>query len=328
MRISQVDADLPARAAWLHYAGGLTQSAVAKRLGIAPTRAHRLIAKAVKDGLVRVFVDAEVAHCAELENALIKAFSLSFCRVVPDIGDDAELPLSSLSIGGADFLLKTLDMGQHRTIGVGHGRTLGGAVAAMPPSTIQSGDESTQFVSLLGGLTRKFAANPHDVIHRLAEKTGAPAYLMPVPMFANSSQDKKILLQQRGLSEIMQMISLSSLCVLGIGVVSDRRDQSNAMLFEDDSALEKLRRSGACAELLGQFLDVQGNIISTLYDDRMMAPRLSELKNKDVVAIAGGAIKSNAISAALKSGILTGLITDEVTARSLSDSAMPLGGSG
>ncbi len=44
------------------------------------------------------------------------------------------------------------------------------------------------FVSLLGGLTRNFAANPHDVMHLLAEKTGARAYVLPVPFFANSAR--------------------------------------------------------------------------------------------------------------------------------------------
>ena len=55
-----------------------------------------------------------------------------------------------------------------------------------------------RFVSLLGGLTRKFSANPHDVIHRLAERTGAEAYVMPVPMFANTVEDRAVLIGQKG----------------------------------------------------------------------------------------------------------------------------------
>ena len=51
------EAELAARAAWLHFVGGLTQSEVAKRLELPTTRAHRYIARAQSDGLVRVFVD-------------------------------------------------------------------------------------------------------------------------------------------------------------------------------------------------------------------------------------------------------------------------------
>ena len=45
------------RAAWLHYVGGLTQAAVAKRLGLPSVKTHRLIARAVAEGAVKVTID-------------------------------------------------------------------------------------------------------------------------------------------------------------------------------------------------------------------------------------------------------------------------------
>ncbi|TIW85486.1 MAG: sugar-binding transcriptional regulator, partial [Mesorhizobium sp.] len=61
---------MAARAAWLHYAGGLTQSEVAKRLGLTSLKAHRLITKANQEGLVKVYIDGEVSECVELEDEL------------------------------------------------------------------------------------------------------------------------------------------------------------------------------------------------------------------------------------------------------------------
>ena len=52
---------LAIRAVWLHYAGGLTQAAVAERLGIASVKAHRLIARAVADGVVKMTIDGDIA---------------------------------------------------------------------------------------------------------------------------------------------------------------------------------------------------------------------------------------------------------------------------
>jgi len=306
-----------ARAAWLHYAGGLTQSAVAKRLGLQPTRAHRLISRAARDGLVRVFVDCEVASCIHLENTLCERFGLAMCHVVPDIGDDPALPLVSLSQGGSRFLMRVLDNEEHATIGIGHGRTLSGVVDALPSQAIKN----TSFVSLLGGLTRKFSANPYDVIFRLAEKAGAEAYFMPAPMFANSIQDREVMLGQAGLSEVMRRIDTASLCLLGIGATTADAMLALGTLTDDANAVSALRDSGAVAELLGQFLDVNGALVSTRYDKRMMAPSLDSLTGKDMVAVAGGAHKQAAISATLAGGWLTGLITDEITARYLVDSA-------
>lgn len=51
--------DSPAiRAAWLHYAAGLTQAEVAERLGVSGVTAHRLVAAANRSGAVRISVDA------------------------------------------------------------------------------------------------------------------------------------------------------------------------------------------------------------------------------------------------------------------------------
>ena len=77
---------LAARAAWLYHAGGATQAEVAARLGIAPAKAHRLIARAARDGLVRVYVAGPLAGCLELERRLSDEFGLSLARVVPDLG--------------------------------------------------------------------------------------------------------------------------------------------------------------------------------------------------------------------------------------------------
>src|SRR5690606_35679831 len=75
------ETSMATRAAWLHYAGGLTQAEVAKRLGLSSLKAHRLIMKANQEGLVKVYIDSEVAECVELEQALSEKFGLSYCEV-------------------------------------------------------------------------------------------------------------------------------------------------------------------------------------------------------------------------------------------------------
>ena len=155
------EASLATRAAWLYFAAGLTQSEVASRLNIQSTKAHRLIARASREGMIRVFVEGPVAECVALENALAQRYGLAFCRVAPDLGE-GDLPLKALALEGASFLRQILERGEDKVIGVGHGRTLAALVEQMP----QTPARDVQFVSLLGGLTRKFAANPFDVIHR------------------------------------------------------------------------------------------------------------------------------------------------------------------
>jgi DNA-binding transcriptional regulator LsrR (DeoR family) len=94
------DASLVSRAAWLHYAGGLTQGEVAARLNIPAMKAHRLIARAGRDGLIRIFVDGAVAECVQLEESLKAGFQLESVQVAPDLGESG-LPLKALAFAGA-----------------------------------------------------------------------------------------------------------------------------------------------------------------------------------------------------------------------------------
>jgi DNA-binding transcriptional regulator LsrR (DeoR family) len=79
------------------------------------TKAHRLIARANREGLIRVFVEGAVAECVALEETLKAAYRIEFCEVVPDL-DEGPLPLRTLGIAGARYLRSMLDHSEHRII--------------------------------------------------------------------------------------------------------------------------------------------------------------------------------------------------------------------
>jgi DNA-binding transcriptional regulator LsrR (DeoR family) len=302
---------LAIRAAWLHYAGGLTQAAVAKRLGLPSVKAHRLIARAVAEGVVKVSIDGEIVECAQLEDQLCRRFGLGHCEVAPDLGEDG-LPLRALGLAGAAFLRREIERAEHPVIGLGHGRTLAAAVQQLP--RFDAG--GVRFISLLGGLTRHYAANPHDVMHRLAEKTGAQAYVMPVPFFANSADDRAILLAQPGVREIFDMSNGAGLKLVGIGTADDGAQLVASGMIEPRE-IAAINAGGGVGEMLGHFFDARGRVLETPLTARTLAVDLDGPADSRLVAIAGGGQKVQAIRAVLESGRLTGLITDEPTARAL-----------
>lgn len=305
------EASLATRAAWLYFAAGLTQLEVAHRLQIQSTKAHRLIARASREGMIRVFVEGPVAECVALENILTQRFDLGFCLVAPDIGE-GDLPFKALALAGASFLRHILERGDDNVIGVGHGRTLAAVVDQLP----QTPARDVRFVSLLGGLTRKFAANPFDVIHRLAERTGAEAYLLPVPAFANSVADRAVLMQQFGIAEVVAVAREASLVLVGIGQVSDDSFLAASSMIRPDEVTD-LKRAGACADLLGHYFSADGRVLDIELSARATSMSAADLGTHRIVAIAGGAPKVKALGAVLRSGMLHGLITDEATAQAL-----------
>jgi len=305
------ETSMATRAAWLHYAGGLTQAEVAKRLGLTSLKAHRLIMKANQEGLVKVYIDGEVSECVALEDELSGRYGLDYCEVVPDFDSD-DLPLKALGISGAQFLKREIERGETALVGVGHGRTLAACVEYLPRISA----DRIRFVSLLGGLTRKFSANPHDVIHRLAERTGAEAYVMPVPMFANTAEDRAVLLGQKGISEVFDLAKSADLLIAGIGT-AEREASLVATGMIEKGEMEETRDNGAVGELLGHFFDAEGKPVATTVSSRALALAREDIANRRIVAVAGGKVKVRAIKSVLEGRYLKGLITDERTARSL-----------
>lgn len=314
MKVSQrTDRDDIARAAWLHFVGGLTQGQVASHLNVTNIRAHRLIARAQADGLVHVHVDARASECVELEKKLMDGYGLSFCQVGMTVPESEQLPLRTLAAIGSNYLIEIASGQKHQVIGLGHGRTLTSSVNAIGHCQVKN----TKFVSVLGGLTRSFSANPYDVIFLIAQKTGAESHLLPTPLFVNSSADKDVLMRQAGITDTMSLIKEASLVVLGIGNLCPVENSSMMYAMKNQNLVLKLKEKGAVAEILGQFFDAEGNHLSTEYDGRVMAPPIEDFSDKEVTAIAGGQDKVAAINAALLSGFLTGLLTDESTALKL-----------
>lgn len=303
---------LVARAAWLHFVGGLTQGEVAQRLNLPAGKAHRLIARASRAGIVQVFIDGSIGSCVALEEQLRERYGLALCEVAPDLGEGA-LPLRTLGTVGARFLRLACESGDNAVIGLGHGRTLAACVGRLPHASYPD----IKFVSLLGGFTRKFAANPFDVINLIAERAGVEAYVMPVPFCLNSAEDRAVLLAQRGIDEVYGLARRADLRVVGIGTVLGEDASLASSRMIEQAELAEIERAGGLGEVLGHFFDARGRRIETELSSRLMSLDIDELKAGKMVAVAGGTLKPAAIRAVLESGLLHGLLTDERTARSL-----------
>jgi DNA-binding transcriptional regulator LsrR (DeoR family) len=303
--------DLCVRAAWLHYGSGLTQIEVAERLGVASLKAHRLIAKANKDGLVRFTIEGDIVECVRLEDKMRARYGLQFCEVCPDL-DKEPLPLQTLGLAGSRFLRMALENGEDKVIGFGHGRTLAACVAMLPKMNVSG----VKLVSLLGGLTRRYAATPFDVIHRLAERTGAEAYVLPLPFYANSVEDRAVFLEQRGVSAVMDLGVGATLRLVGIGTMeADASIVSTGMIERDE--FETARKAGGVGEVLGHIFSLTGKVIENDLSARTLSMAASDIGRQKTVAVAGGRTKVDAIQAALASGLIAGIIVDERSARAL-----------
>jgi len=299
-----------ARAAWLYYVGGLKQSEVANRLGISAMKVHRLIARATEAGLVTVSVDATVGRCMRLAQQLLSRFGLTQCDVVPKLEG---LPFQAVGTAAGRLLTGAIEAGTHPVIGLGHGRSVATAVRSV---TRVAAHANQRIVSLLGGAAQQRSSHAFDVVNRLATRTGSDAWVMPVPLVADTPDDAVIFRRQKLIARTLAMGAQSSFSLVGIGEVSGAAFLlSEGIVTSGDVAA--LVRAGAVGELLGHYYDARGKAIDSAFSHRIVGVNPLTLKGRGMIAVAAGKTKIPAIRAVLATGFLTGLVTDETTARGL-----------
>jgi len=83
------------------------------------------------------------------------------------------------------------------------------------------------------------------------------------------------------------------------------------MRYDSERERQRYRRQGGCAEIAGHLLDAEGRIVAPQLSERIIAIGFEELRHvPDVILLADGAKRAAATSAALKTGLFNGIVTD------------------
>ena len=303
--------DDAARAGWLYYVGGLTQDQIARELGVSRQRAQRLVSRALADGLIHVRLNHRISTCLDLEARLTDRFGLTRCRVAPSLGPDID-PARAIGPAAAAELERFLRMTEPQVIAFGTGR----ALRAMAEQFTPTDARHHRIVSLIGNIAPDGSATMYDVIRRVAEKLMAPYYPMPVPVMADTPEERAFFMHLRPVQTVFALAQKADVSFVGVGQMSD-----DAPLFVDGfvtrEVLGELQRQGGAGEIASWVFDEQGVYISSPRNALVGGVRMEPGRTQPVIAVAAGAAKIKAIRAALVGRLVNGLVTDETTATSL-----------
>ncbi|SFA73446.1 DNA-binding transcriptional regulator LsrR, DeoR family [Poseidonocella pacifica] len=302
--------DDAARAAWLYYVGGLRQDQIAEELGVSRQRAQRLVARAVADGLIRVRIAHPIASCLELERDLRARYGLERARVAPSV-PGAPDPLVALAPVAAPELERIFLAEAPRIIALGTGRTLRAVVEQM--QTIDAGRHKV--VSVIGNVAPDGSASFYEVIMRVADKTAAPHYPMAVPVMARDRDEHRLYSGLPHVRNARALAKMADISIVGVGQIGQ-----DAPLYVDGfitaAELASLEEAGAAGEICGHVFDAEGRFLDHPVNHNMVGLRVPH-DGGPVLGIGAGVRKAAAIRAALAGGLLTGLVTDEDTAKLL-----------
>ncbi len=301
-----------ARAAWMYYVAGKTQQEIAHELGLSRQVAQRLISLAKEQGMVQVQISHPITECLRLASEIQQKYQLDLCNVVPSGQLDDESILEMIAVAGAEVMERLINQDDPQIIGIGSGRTLRSIIDVMP----YLNTPQHQCVSLIGAIARDSSATRYDVPLSFAEKTQCRHYILPVPLYADNEEDKAMWCQHRVYKEVSQKALSANITFIGIGEVGVGCPLHSEG-FITDQQVEMLLNKGVAAEMLGHFIHANGERQSTSLDKTHTSVPLQANTDKQVIAFAGGEHKYSAIQAALNGKWVSGLVTDEATARKL-----------
>lgn len=312
--ITKPQNQLRIRASWLYYIEGMTQSDVAKKLGVNRIMVTRLLSDAKKRGEVVIRIKSELSELVELQQQLQNSYGLERAVIVP-LEDAQDDPTRVIAAAAGEFVSEL--MHNDITVGVGWGRTL----HSMLPYIEERALTGVRVVSLLGGIAQARRFNPAEFAWQFAEMFEAEGYLISAPAIVDSAQTRHALLEHCGLDQILLLAENCDLALLSCGGITAMTTSYRSGHI-NEAARQDLIAEGAVGDLLYHFLDVNGELVDHSVNDRSISISLERLKRiPQKILVSGGAEKIDIIKATIASITPTVLITDEVTARTLLDNA-------
>jgi DNA-binding transcriptional regulator LsrR (DeoR family) len=296
------------RAAWLYFVAGLTQAQIGKNLGLNRIRVNRLLAQARDLGLVQIRITGKLAECVELEAKLRDRFGLGEAIVVPTPPDQAFVPHVIGTAAGAALAERLKD---GMSVGVGWGRTLRLSLHSVPRRPLKR----LSVVSLLGGLTRGAAMNPHETASHLADLLDAQCYYVAAPALTDTESTRNVLMSQPMLKEVFERGEKVDLAFLSVGELTQTNTMTRVGLI-GRTDVQELLDAGAVGDICAHWIDITGRVVDHPLNSRVVALAPSKLAAIPCVMVAsGGRSKIGVLLGVLNGKMADVVVTDEETAK-------------
>ncbi len=293
-----------------YYCDGKTKSEIAKELAISRFRVARILEKALRDGVVRI----EFAHPSgdvdyELSSALKRQFRLKNAIVVDDQGGDVDLVLDDMGRVAA-VLLREIS-GPDEVLGFAWTKAMEAMSRHLEPLKAHA-------VVQLGGAWPGAGTDRTsvDLVRDLAVLSSGHAYTFYAPLVASDPQAAEAIRRQPDVLAAKAMYSRVTLAIVGLGAW--REGATSLWSAFEPTERDRMSAQGVVAEICGMTVDRKGKPIETALSAISIGISAAELAAcPDVLALAFGLEKVDAIIAALSGGIVKSLITHASVAQAL-----------
>ncbi|HEY9595267.1 MAG TPA: sugar-binding domain-containing protein [Spirochaetia bacterium] len=314
--MKQDEVNLAYQCANLYHRQGLSQEEIAHKLAISRPKVSRLLALALRVGIVTITVrPPELFDQTALESRLAKEYGLK--RVIIGTPEENTEHAIRLSIGVkfTEFLSELL--APHMRIGLGVGTTLYQMARALHPSfPVPDGIGIVPLAGSAGNSDPAYQVN--TIIDLFAEALGVERKYLMAPSVCESASQKRSFLASPAVADIVDEWARLDAAFFGLGKAIEDSAVLNSS-FPERLLIQMVKRH-AVGDILVHFLDSDGGLACPEAESLLISIPFAVLeKVPERVCLAGGAAKEAGLRAALKGGLITTLITDLFTAQLLAE---------
>lgn len=301
--------DLMVVVTWLYYHEDLTHDQIASRLGIPRIKVTRLLQKARREGVVEFRITRHLPQEFELQQQLCKAANLREAVIVQS-RRTLEETLEAVGKAAAEHLDRHLRNGLR--IGMGWSTT----VSRMAPYIRKPKKRYSLTVCELAG-TMVGETNPYTISWLAAQRLSARLETLSVPVLVASDETRQALLQEPRLRQSLEEVKHCDIAYVGLGnIAADTTLVRIGLLSAAD--IHNLEKKGVVGEILMRYYDCLGQHVVSPWESRIISLDWETIRKiPQVVVIAAGVHKVQAIAAALRGGLCHTLVTDTDTARTV-----------
>ncbi|CAA9231072.1 MAG: Transcriptional regulator [uncultured Blastococcus sp.] len=294
-----------------YYIEGRSKVDVAEEFGLSRFKVARLLETARESGLVRIEIRSEGGIDVDLSMRLQDRFGLRHSVVVDTPDDDAESLREDLGRAAARLLAEILT--PHDVLGLAWARAVSAMTRALPPLP------GTPVVQLSGALT--LAGGPDtsvDLVRDVAGRSGGVAHVFYAPLTVPDAATARALKGQPEVARAFAQLPSVTKAVGGLGLWAP--GQSTLYDTSSDQDRRLMCDLGVCADISGVFLSAEGEPVTTELAERMVAISAEEMRSiPEMIVIPYGVRKAPAVRAALRSGLIGGMVTHAALAQALLD---------
>jgi len=303
--------ELLARVASMYYEDNLNQDEIARRIDTSRSTVSRMLQEAREAGMVEITVHYPWKTVPEIKDDLIARFHLRQARVLLGRGRPYEEILRGLGVLAARYIESILI--DSATLGISWGVAVYSTVRTLRPDR----KLPITVVQMVGAVGEgdPLIDGP-ELARLLASVYGGEYRYLHAPLIVEDTHAREVLLQEPRICETLSLARRAGVALVGIGAPSPEVYSLLRAGYLDRDALAQLRAQGVVGDICARHYDAHGRVLDIELNRRIVGIELEALHDiEQVIGVAGGEAKAEAILGALRSGHVNVLITDDVTAR-------------